>query len=59
MLKNLIVDAFDARWKKDDGPNNHGRKLFGLENGHRVEYVQTIVENAERYYITHPSIMKE
>ena len=59
MLKNLIVDAFDARCQKDDDPNEYGRKLFGQDDFHRVEYVQTIVGNAGRYYITHPSTMEE
>ena len=58
-LKNLIIDVFEARWKKDADPNNFGRKFFGSENCHRVEYVETVVENAARYCITHRPMMKE
>ena len=50
---------FEARWKKDADPNDLGRKMFDPENSHRMEYVETVVDNAARYYITHRSMMKE
>ena len=59
ILNNLVVDAFDARRKKDDDPNDYGCKLFGPDDCHRVENFQTIDENAGSDYITHQSMMKE
>ena len=46
MLKMLIVDAFVAKWKKDDDPNGSGRKMYGPDNVHSVELIETILDNA-------------
>ena len=59
MLKFLVIDEFVARWKKDDDPNNFGRKIYGPDNIHRVELIETVVGNADRLYVVYPSMLKE
>ena len=57
--KDLVADAFVAKWKKDDEPNDFGRKLFKPDNVHRVELIQIILDNMACLYIVHPSMLKE
>ena len=59
LLRNLIVDSFEAKWKMDDDPNDFGEKMFGPDNVHRVEYIETVLDNAAGLYILHPSMMKD
>ena len=51
------MDSFDAKWRMDDDPNDFGAKLFGPDNVHRVEYIETILDNASGLYILHPLMM--
>ena len=59
MLKKLVVDAFTARWKNDDDPNDFGCTMFGPDNVHCVELIKTVVDNAACLYIVRPSMLKE
>ena len=56
---NLVADAFLAKWKKDDDPNDFGRKMYGPDNVHRVELIETIFDNVAGLYIVHLSKLKE
>ena len=57
MLKIFVIGAFVAMWKKDADPNDFGWKTFGPDNVHRLEYIETVVDNAAGLYIVHPSMM--
>ena len=43
----------------DDDPNNFDEKMFGPDNVHQVEYIETVLANAADLYILHPSMMNE
>ena len=51
------MDSFEAKWKIDHDPNKFGAKMFGPDNLHRVEYIETILDNAAGLYILLPSMM--
>ena len=35
-LQNVVAEAFVAKWKKDDDPDDFGRKMYGSDNVHPV-----------------------
>ena len=58
-MKEIVVEGFTATWKTDDDPNNYGRKLVGPDYCYPVEFVETILENTGRLYLSHPLLLKE
>ena len=58
-LLKMVVDAFVARWKKDDNPDDFGQKMYGSDNIQSIEIIQTILGNAGRLIIVHPTMLKE
>ena len=50
---------FEGKWKKDKDLNDFGQKMFGPDNVHWVEYVETVLDNAAGLYILHKSMMNE
>ena len=58
-FEKLAIEGFTVTWKTDDDPNNYGRKLVGPDYCYPVEYVETILKNAGRLYLSHPLLLKE
>ena len=55
----MVADAFVAKWKKDDNPDDFGQNMYGSDNIQSIEIIQTILGNAGRLVIVHPTMLNE
>ena len=55
----MVADAFVAKWKKDDNPDDFGQKMYGSDNVHPVGVIQNILDNTGCLIIVHPTMLKD